>query len=177
FLLISGLAALIFRELILTISFAIIGSLFVALTIVPMLAAQFAKVRFSSGLARSRLVRGIDRGMDRLRRVYRRVGPGVLRWRWVVLGTAVVLLLAMIPVARGLGNEFLPQVDDGNVGVMVMLPPGASAEQTNQIALEVEAMVREMPHVEHVFAVAGGFLFGSGTAERAGRGSADIILT
>jgi multidrug efflux pump subunit AcrB len=50
FLLISGLAALIFRELILTISFAILGSLIVALTVVPMLSAQFAKVRFESGL-------------------------------------------------------------------------------------------------------------------------------
>src|SRR5690606_37234855 len=52
----------------------------------------------------------------------------------------------------------------------------ASAEQTNQVALEVEEIIRTMPHVEHVFAVAGGFLFGSSTAERAGRGSIDIIL-
>src|SRR5690606_11792096 len=64
FLLISGLAALIFRELILTISFAIIGSLLVALTLVPMLAAQFAKVRFSSNLATSRPIAAIERSME-----------------------------------------------------------------------------------------------------------------
>jgi multidrug efflux pump subunit AcrB len=45
FLLITGLAALIFRELVLTISFAIAASLFTALTLVPMLAAQLGKVR------------------------------------------------------------------------------------------------------------------------------------
>lgn len=176
FLLISGLAALIFKELILTITFAIFGSLAVALTIVPMLAAQLGKVRFSSGLARSRLMRGVDGMMDRLRRFYRRVGPGVLRFRWLVLGSAVALLVVMVSLTRNLGNEFLPQVDDGNVGVYITLPPGASAEQTNQVALEVEEIIRTMPHVEHVFAVAGGFLFGSSTAERAGRGSIDIIL-
>jgi multidrug efflux pump subunit AcrB len=54
FLLITGMAALVFRELILTISFAVVASLAVALTLVPMLAAQFGKVRFRSGLDRSR---------------------------------------------------------------------------------------------------------------------------
>src|SRR5690606_8366581 len=64
FLLIRGLAALIFRELILTISFAIIGSLFVALTVVPMLAAQFAKVRFTSGLSNARPILAVDGFVD-----------------------------------------------------------------------------------------------------------------
>ncbi|MGB0514001.1 MAG: efflux RND transporter permease subunit, partial [Wenzhouxiangellaceae bacterium] len=44
FLLVTGLATLVFQELLLTISFAVIASLAVALTLVPMLAAQFAKV-------------------------------------------------------------------------------------------------------------------------------------
>lgn len=61
FLLISGLAAMIFRELILTISFAIVGALFVALTVVPMLSAHLAKVRFESGLHRWRLLVAFDR--------------------------------------------------------------------------------------------------------------------
>lgn len=51
FLLITGLASLVFRELILTISFAIVASLAVALTLVPMLAAQFARLRFASAHA------------------------------------------------------------------------------------------------------------------------------
>ena len=177
FLLISGLAALIFRELILTITFAILGSLFVALTVVPMMAAQLAKVRFSSGLSRTRPIQAVDRGVGGLRNFYRRVAPGALRFRWAVLGGSVVLFAGGIMLLGRLGNEFLPQVDDGNVSVFIGLPPGASAEQTNTIATEVEGMIREMPHVEHVFTVAGGFLFGSSTAERAGRGSLDIILS
>jgi multidrug efflux pump subunit AcrB len=60
FLLITGLAALIFRELILTISFAILASLPLALTLVPMLAAQLGKVRFTSGLERNRPLVAFD---------------------------------------------------------------------------------------------------------------------
>ncbi|HEX7118274.1 MAG TPA: efflux RND transporter permease subunit [Longimicrobiales bacterium] len=178
FLLISGLAALIFRELILTISFAILASLGVALTIVPMLAAQLAKIRFSSGVGAWRPLVVIDRGIDGMRQLYRRVAARVVvRWRWAILGGGALLLAGTFALTRDLGNEFLPQVDDGNVGVYIRLPPGSSAEETNRIAYEIEAMVAEMPYVEHVFTTAGGFLFGGSTAARSGRGSLAIQLT
>jgi multidrug efflux pump subunit AcrB len=176
FLLVSGLASLIFKELILTISFAILASLAVALTLVPMLSAQLSRVRFTSGLATSRPLVAFDRGVDRVRRRYRTMVGGALRLRWAVLGTTMVALAVAALLARGLGSEFLPQVDDGSVSVGLRLPPGSTPEQTNAVTLEVERMVREMPHVQHVFATAGGFLFGGSTADRSGRGSLDIQL-
>jgi hydrophobe/amphiphile efflux-1 (HAE1) family protein len=176
FLLISGLAALIFRELILTISFAILGSLLVALTVVPMLSAQLAKVRFTSGLNRSRALVTFDRGVRWLRSFYRRIAPTVLRWRWAVLGVAALAFFGTSQLVRTLGSEFLPQVDDGNVTVNITLPPDVSAEETNRVTRQVEAMVAEMPDVRAQFAVAGGFMWGSGTSERAGRGSVTVVL-
>jgi len=177
FLLISGLAALIFRELILTISFAILGSLLVALTVVPMLSAQFAKVRFSSGLSRWKPIVGFDRFVGRLRAWYRATAPRfVVRWRWGVLVGAAVALTGVVFWTRNLPSEFLPQVDDGNVGVRITLPPGSSAEETNRVTQEVEALVAGMPDVRGVFATAGGFLWGGSTSERSGRGSIDVIL-
>ncbi|HSJ64560.1 MAG TPA: efflux RND transporter permease subunit [Gemmatimonadaceae bacterium] len=176
FLLVTGLSALIFRELILTISFAILASLTVALTLVPMLSAQLAKIRFTSHLSETRFMRGFDHGVDRMRRGYRRAAPSVLRWRWAVLGTSIAILFLATRLTSTLGNEFLPQVDDGGVGVGLSLPPGSTPEQTNALALEIERMVRAMPDVQSVFATAGGFLFGGSTADRSGRGSLDIRL-
>ena len=65
FLLITGLTALIFKELILTISFAILASLPVALTLVPMLAHQLTRIGWSSRLGESRPLVAFDRGMER----------------------------------------------------------------------------------------------------------------
>ena len=176
FLLISGLAALIFRELILTISFAILASLGVALTLVPMLAAQLGKVRFTSGLSNLRPLVAFDRGIGRLRVLYRRVAPSAVRWRWAVLGGAVAALVASTFLVRGLGNEFLPAVDDGNVSVFISLPPGSSAEETNRLTLELEEMVRQMPGVLTQFATAGGMSWGASTSELAGRGNITVVL-
>ncbi|MEJ2540649.1 MAG: efflux RND transporter permease subunit, partial [Gemmatimonadota bacterium] len=75
-----------------------------------------------------------------------------------------------------LGTEFLPAVDNGNIGSYISLPPGSSPEETNELIKEIEAMVMEMPDVETVFATAGGFIFGSSTVERAGRGSVEVRL-
>jgi hydrophobe/amphiphile efflux-1 (HAE1) family protein len=176
FLLITGLTALIFRELILTISFAILASLPVALTLVPMLAHQLTRIGWSSGLGQSRPLRAFDRAMEALRRGYVRAASVALRWRWATLAAAVGALLLCIPLTSDLGEEFLPQVDDGNVSVFVGLPPGSSASETNRITTEVERMVAEMPHVRNVFVTAGGFLFGGSTAEVGGRGSMTITL-
>ena len=176
FLLVSGLAALLFTELVLTVSFAIAVSLGVALTLVPMLAAQLGKVNRSSGLDRVRPLVAFDHAVGRLRERYRHVARRSLRYRWAILGTAVGALAAALFLVRGLPTEFLPQVDDGGIGVFISLPPGGTPEQTNALARELEAMVGEMPHVQNVFVTAGGFLFGGSTASRSGRGSMDIRL-
>ena len=177
FLLISGLAALIFRELILTISFAIVASLGTALTLVPMLSAQLAKVERSSNLSGNFIFVGFDRAFQRMIGFYRRTAPVAVRFRWAVLASAFVALVGSFLLTRGLGSEFLPTVDDGNVGVSLGMPPGTSPERTNEVAWQVEELIGEMPHVEHVFTTAGGFLFGAGTVTRSGRGSIGIQLT
>jgi CzcA family heavy metal efflux pump len=177
FLLITGLAALIFRELILTISFGIAASLVTALTIVPMLSAQLAKVQRTSGLDRTRPIAAFNRGLKRLTERYRSLVEATVRRPRLVLAGAFAVFAVSLFGVRGLGNVFLPTVDDGGVGVFIAMPTGAAAEQTNAVTQRVEALVHEMPHVEHVFATAGGMLFGGSTAERAGRGSLDVRLS
>lgn len=176
FLLISGLAALIFKELILTISFAILGSLFVALTVVPTLSAQLGKVRFSSGIHDWRFFKAFDGAIARLRRGYRAVSPTMVRLRWGILAAGFLALGGTYFLTRGLGSEFLPQVDDGNISGNIRMAQGTPPEQVNRMVQRLEAMVREMPDVEAVFATAGGQTFGSFTVESGGRGSMDIRL-
>jgi len=176
FLLISGLAAMIFRELILTISFAILASLLVALTVVPMLSAQMAKIRFTSGLSNWRPIAAFHRFVGLLKKGYGRVAPVALRWRYAVLLAGLVAMAGSIWLARDVGSEFLPQVDDGNVSVMVRLGSGVSAQETNRMAYEVEALVDEMPDVAHLFTTAGGFLWGASTSERSGFASITVVL-
>jgi hydrophobe/amphiphile efflux-1 (HAE1) family protein len=156
FLLLTGLSALIFKELILTISFAILASLPLALTLVPMLAAQLGKVKFHSGLDGFRPLLAFERFMDRLGSGYRKVATKAVARRWWVLGGSAIACVGAYFIIGTLPSTFLPNVDNGNVGVGFRFPSGTPPAQANRMAHELEAMVREMPHVESVFASTGG---------------------
>lgn len=166
FLLITGLSALIFRELILTISFAILASLPLALTLIPMLAAQLGKVRFSSGLERFRPLLAFERGFERMVEGYRGLATRVVRARWLLLAGVTGLGVAAWFWSKSFPSEFLPQVDDGTVTATLRMPPGSTPQQANRLSLEVERMIGEMPAVHSVFTNAG-----------AGRGGLDVRLT
>jgi multidrug efflux pump subunit AcrB len=166
FLLITGLSALIFRELILTVSFAILASLPLALTLIPMLAAQLGKVRFKSGLENFAPLVAFERGFDRMVGGYRGLATHVVRGRWILLAGVSGLAAWAWVSSRAFPVEFLPQVDDGTVTANLRMPPGATPQQANRLAHEVERMIGEMPAVHSVFTNAG-----------AGRGGLDIRLT
>ncbi len=177
FLLISGAAALVFNEMILTISFAIIATLAAALTLVPMLAGLLGKVRFDSGLIRSLPVRLFGRLVDSLRGLYRRVLPGVLRWRWGVLAVAALAFGGSAWLFTQQGNEFLPAMDDGEVRVVVSLPPGTPPEETLMASKQVEGLLQEDEYVDTVFTLAGGALWGGVVTERSGRAQFLVQMT
>ncbi len=176
FLLITGLATLVFRELLVTISFAVIASLAVALTLVPMLAAQMAKLRFSSGFDRSLPYRAFSRILRSVTDGYRGLLRALLPRRGWVLLFAFASVLAVLPLVSQLGNEFLPQLDDGSLNVRLALPAGTTPEQTDRATREVEAAIRGLPHVRSVFTVSGGNVWGGTVSERAGRGWLSIQL-
>lgn len=170
FLLVTGLATLVFRELLVTISFAVIASLAVALTLVPMLAAQFAKIRFESGFNRWAPYRAFNAFIEWLAAGYRDALRGLIRWRWAVMLAGVAVFAGSLLLAGRLGNEFLPQLDDGELGIRLALPAGTTPEETDAATRMIEAEVGHMPHVKSVFALAGGNVWGGTANVRPGRG-------
>jgi hydrophobe/amphiphile efflux-1 (HAE1) family protein len=176
FLLISGLAALLFNELLITISFAIGVSLVVALTLVPMLSAQLFRSNRESRIERVRALRFVPVGVVWLENAYRRVLPGILRRRRPVLVVAALAFALAVFAAGRLGNEFLPPVDDGRVSIRLELPPDTPAPVSDAACRAAERVVSGMPHVVHLFASAGGFIFGRGVSFSPSRAMLQVEL-
>lgn len=176
FLLITGLVSMIFRELILTISFAIIASLAAALTLVPMLAALLARVRFTSRLSTSGFHRGFNRGLTKLTRGYGWMLSRAMGLRYGVVGLAFTALAGVFFLVQSLGNDFLPQVDDGGFNVSMSFPPGAPPDFTNEASKLLESTISGMPHIESIFTIAGGHLGGGILNERPGTARFDVRL-
>lgn len=168
FLLITGLAALLFRELIFTIAFALIASLLAAITLVPALMAMFKSRPEKKGLSGTIVIRTFNSGFDWVRDRYHGMLIKTLRWKWILIVSAVVLLAGSIWLIRGLGTEFLPAVDDGRITFRFTLPSGTSIEPTNEVAGMIQDAIEEMPYVDTHYMTAGGYFRGGQISVRGG---------
>ncbi len=129
----------IFRPLALTYSFALIGALIFALTLVPALCAA---------LLRPQHAQLQEPGWTEwLRLRFRNSLSRVLRNRLLALAAAVlVLALAAATVAR-LGTEFLPELDEGDIQLFVEMPPSIALAKGQDILLEVRQRILTFPEV------------------------------
>ncbi|MCH8547682.1 MAG: efflux RND transporter permease subunit [Balneolaceae bacterium] len=175
FLLITGLAALLFRELIFTITFAIVASLLAAITLAPSLMAKFKDSK--RPLSERWLFRVFNNGFNSLRDGYKSLLTRTLRVKWILIFASILLLAGSIWLIRGLGTEFLPAVDDGRITFRFTLPSGTSIEPTNEVAQIIRETIDEMPHVATQYMTSGGYFRGGQISVRSGMidGSVQLV--
>jgi cobalt-zinc-cadmium resistance protein CzcA len=129
----------IFRPLALTYSFALIGALVFALTLVPALCAA---------LFRPRHARLEEPGwIEWLRARYRRSLSWLLERRGMALTAAFALLALGALTLTRLGTEFLPELDEGDIQLFVEMPPSIALEKGQDILVEVRRRVLAFPEV------------------------------
>jgi HAE1 family hydrophobic/amphiphilic exporter-1 len=138
----EGLAAQLFRQMALTISFSLICSLIVALTLIPMLSAKFITTTHPEYTGRLSFIKSIfifsENLFSRLDIFYTGIIDYSLKNRKKVVlytGAAVVAGLILIPVA---GLEYMPEQDDARLTFMVKLPVGTNLNTTEKTIKEIE---------------------------------------
>ncbi|MBV9073501.1 MAG: efflux RND transporter permease subunit [Acidobacteria bacterium] len=90
-----------------------------------------------------------------LMRVYEPALRWTLRWKWVVLGAAAVLVAITVPVFFGLGSEFMPPLDEGTILYMPTTLPGISLAQAQRVLGATDGIIRQFPEVDRVLGKAG----------------------
>ncbi|GAB6876642.1 efflux RND transporter permease subunit [Thermaerobacter litoralis] len=166
---VPGVAGEIFRELAATVSAAVLVSLAVSLTVVPMLAARLLKPgrhdrRQRQGeedpqeaSPRGGPVTSGDVMPDSwLARRYYSFMSAVLGYRWVALLVAAAILGGSLFLVPHIGAEFIPTTDEGQFQIQLRMPAGSSLEETSQAARAVEEVLREDEHIEGYTVQVGG---------------------
>src|SRR6202521_5632933 len=91
----------------------------------------------------------------RLMNVYEPVVRWTLRWKWLVIGAAVALMIVTIPVFYQLGSESMPPLDEGVILYMPTTLPGISITQAQQLLQVSDHIIRQFPEVDRVLGKAG----------------------
>jgi len=88
-------------------------------------------------------------------RLYEPAVSWTLRWKWGVIGTAILLVLVTVPVFQRLGSEFMPPLDEGSLFYMPSTMPGISINEAQKLLQATDRIIRRFPEVERVFGKAG----------------------
>jgi cobalt-zinc-cadmium resistance protein CzcA len=142
----SGVEGHIFGPMAKTYAYAIAGGIIATFTISPALSALLLPERVSE--TETLIVRG-------LRRVYEPVVNFAVANRVVTLGGAAVLVAFAVLGVRGLGLEFLPHLEEGNLWIRATLPPTISLEEATPYVNRMRQIIRGFPEVVTVISQLG----------------------
>jgi len=147
----QGISGEMFSQLAYTVGFALICSLLVALTVVPMLASKILKdegKRKGNSLAR-RVSSALGNFFDGLEDKYKATLSYLLQNRTLTLGVAGLIFLLSLMLTPHIGAEFMPESDEGEVRVNVEMEPGTRLEVLDEVMRKVEGIVLpEVPEAE-----------------------------
>ncbi|WP_438027022.1 efflux RND transporter permease subunit [Sorangium sp. So ce233] len=128
----EGAEGKLFRPMALTVIFALVGSMILSLTLMPVLASLLLPRRMKE--RENVLVR-------LLKRAYRPVLQLALRWRWAVLAGAVLLFGNAVFLATRLGAEFVPRLREGTIVANTVRLSGVSAGESIRYGTQLERVL------------------------------------
>lgn len=141
FLALQGMEGKMFIPLALTVVIALLSSLVLSMTVVPVLAVVLMKP-----CATQEGGRPLERG----RQLYRQMLEGAIRRTRLVVLAAVGLLVGGAALVPFIGREFVPIMDEGSIVVNMMRLPSISLTESLKISGEVERVLLEIPDVRSV---------------------------
>ncbi len=150
----GGLVGSIFTGFALTVTFALLGSLLVAVTVVPVLAQTFLRSRAAPAHGGDEDDDGVARDTV-LRRAYRPPLLWVLRHRALTIVGALLLLAGSSVSILGLNTSLFPASEVTQLQAQVSAPPGTSLQATADQVAEVEQVVADSDGVERYTTVVG----------------------
>lgn len=134
--LLSGVPGQFFRALSLSLTVAVVLSLFLSVTVVPLL----ARLAFRNTAMPEERVGALDR-------VYARWLDTMLRHRFFAVALAVVLAAATVGLFFSVGTGFLPPADEGGFVVDYLTPAGSALEETDRQVRAMEKVISDTPEV------------------------------
>ena len=142
----TGVEGKMFQPMAITVVIALVSAMILSVTFVPASVAL---------LFRRPVEEKRNLLMDGARGLYRPLLGWALRFRWLTVAVALVLVVGFGLSAPRLGTEFIPNLDEGDIAMHALRIPGTSLRQAIELQQQLEQRIRDMPEVERVFAKIG----------------------
>ncbi|MBE3113039.1 MAG: efflux RND transporter permease subunit [Actinobacteria bacterium] len=179
---IQGMVKELFSSMGLTITFSLLTSLLVALTLVPMLSSKILHLKVknnSSSASKENLVQSSlgqgGRIFNFVREEYSRLIGWSLRHRGIVFILAVIIFVGSVMLIPFVGTEFIPSSDQGQFNINITLPTGTNLDTTREVVSEVEKIVSKIPEIKSMLTTAGASSGGMGFSTEGGNSGTIMV--
>src|SRR5690606_32916430 len=139
----TGVEGKMFHPMAATVVMALLSAMVLSLTVVPAAVAVFLRGKISE---KESVVIGVTK------KVYAPLLGLALKFRWLVVGLATLLVGVCLWLASTLGSEFVPQLNEGDIALHAMRIPGTGLEQAVEMQEILEQRIKSFPEVDKVFA-------------------------
>jgi len=148
--LLTGVEGQFFHALSITLTIAVLLSLLLALSIIPLLSEQYLRIE-DAEVGTQETKRGVlarvGRAIDALSDHYERALASVLHHTRLMIGVAVLLVVAGIVVHQYVGSGFLPEMDEGAFVLDYYSPGGTALSETDRLVHIVEDTLLHTPEI------------------------------
>ncbi|MBK8065684.1 MAG: efflux RND transporter permease subunit [Betaproteobacteria bacterium] len=148
---VEGIIGQFFRSFAVVVTFGVLVSLFVSLTLTPMLCSRFLHVKQSHG----RVYWVLEHFFERVESFYKRCLAWSLAHRWKVMLAALLMTLSSGFFFQQLPKELAPQQDEGRFIIGARTPLGSSIQYTESKLREIEAIANRYPEINTEFGIIG----------------------
>ena len=166
---VQGITAQLFKEMALTVSMSLLASLFIALTLVPMMSSKLLKD-----------LKKVDKNsfFEKVKRVYTRMLAFSLKHRLIVISLSLVIFVLSIVGAFSMGAQFFPESDQGQITIDLTMPKGSTFNKTVEVVSQIEDRVSDIREIETVSARVSGSASGFMAFMNSGAnvGTVNIVL-
>ncbi|MCG9511936.1 efflux RND transporter permease subunit [Acinetobacter pittii] len=149
----GGLIGRFFYQFGVTVSTAVLISMFISFTLDPMLSAHWKDPVKKKDNGLQRFFNYISNLLDRLTHIYEKLLKLALRFRFITVIVAIASLFAALGLSKLIGTEFVPTPDKGEVRIQFETPVDASLEYTQAKLHQVDQIIRQFPDVVSTYGV------------------------
>ena len=165
----DGIVGMFFKSFGVVVTFGVLASLFVSLTLTPMLCSRYLSV----GHKENKFYSAIERGLAKLDSTYHYLLNLSLNNRWrVLIITLLFVILGGGYAMKNVQKDFVPEADEGSFTISVKTPLGSSLEYTDSRLKLVEAAIAKHPkEVASFFST-----IGAGSRGQVNQGNVNVRL-
>ncbi|MDD2702394.1 MAG: efflux RND transporter permease subunit [Candidatus Omnitrophica bacterium] len=145
FAFVIGIAGQIFKQLSFTISFSLVASILVAVSLVPALVSVWGESKNQKWITAK-----VDRATEKITGRFKQFVDILLQRRNTVISIITIIFVMSVFLLFTMERQFLPRVDQRQFIIKVDLPPGSRLETTDSAVRKVERLLLEIPETKDV---------------------------